>query len=468
MSTAAARRGSDVQMYRFLLTLAAVVLVAPPLAHADEVTAQIDALYARAIPADAPGGAVLVLRHGQVIARRAFGLASVELHVPMRPEQRFRIASISKQLTAVAILQLAEAGKLDLQAPISRYLHDAPAAWAKITVTALLNHTSGLVSPTDVAPELKLAITSAPTRAELRARLDPLPLHSPPGTAYAYNNWGYALLGQIIEHLTGQTYCDYLRTKLLGPLGMTQTRCRAGRTPIANLATGYDRTDDRALATAVEAPSQDPLTPAGGLISNVDDLARWTLALHGGRLVSPRSFALLTTATRLASGEEVPYGFGTRLRTVDGRALVVSNGDGPGFHSEIAVDRAADCVAIALYNFGPRYAYFSRRLLAIARGQPITLAPAVAVPPAALARFAGRYAGGDRTPRTIELDHGVLYSRGEGDRGRDALVAVAPQTFRLDDDDDTRLELIVERETVTGVRISTDGVVGEVIQRATH
>ena len=454
-----------------LFALAAFALgaaVLPRPAQADDAAAQVDALYAKVITAETPGGVVLVVRHGNVVARRAYGLANVELKVAMRPELRFRIASISKQITAVAILQLAEAGKLELQAPIGRYLRNAPAAWDAITVAELLDHTSGIVSPGDAAPELKSAITSVATGDELRALLDKQPLHSPPGTQHSYNNWGYALLGQILENLTGTPYCDYIPTKLLAPLGMVQTECLIARAPLADLVSGYDRNDDRSLATPHEALGKTPMVPAGGLVSNVDDLARWTLALHGGKLLTPQSYARLIAATKLPSGEDVPYGFGTRLRTVDGRALVVANGDGPGYHSEIAFDRACDCVAIALYNFGPRYAYFSRRLLAIARGAPIAPPRTVSVAPAALARFVGAYAGGGRSPRAIELDHGVLYMRTERDPVRDALVAVAPDVFRLADDDDTRLGFVASHGAVTGVRISTDGVSGNVVQQVTH
>lgn len=451
------------------LTLAAAVAgLSSPAARADDVVARIDNLYAKAIPADGPGGVVLVLRQGKVIARRAYGLANVELKVAMQPELRFRIASISKQVTAVAILQLVQAGAIDLEAPIGRYLRNPPASWAPITVAQLLNHTSGLVSPGDVTPELKLAITSAATGDELRKLLDAQPLHSTPGTQHSYNNWGYALLGQMIENLSGTPYCDYLRAKLLGPLGMTQTQCPAGRRPIAGVVSGYDRDDDRALATPHEPVSKAPLVPAGGLVSNADDLARWSLALHGGKLLSAEGYARLIAITHLPSGEDVPYGFGTRLRTQDGRPLVVSNGDGPGYHSEIAVDAASGCIVIALYNFGPRYQFFSRRLLAIARGQPIAPPATVAVPAHELAKLVGEYTGGGRSRRTIELDAGVLYSRRDGDPVRDPLVAVTGATFRLADDDDTRLTFVASRGEVTAMRIATDGMPGEVVQNRTR
>jgi D-alanyl-D-alanine carboxypeptidase len=213
------------------------------------------------------------------------------------------------------------------------------------------------------------------------------------------------------------------------------------------------------LATPPPPVSKAPLIPAGGLVSTADDLVRWTAALHAGKLLAPASYAKLCAATKLASGEVVPYGFGTRLRSVDGHALVVANGDGPGQHSELAFD--GETIAIALYNFGPRYAYVSRRLLAIARGAPIVEPPAI--PVTGLAKLAGAYAGGDRAPITVELERGALYLRRQGATTRDALIAIAPATFRVAGDD-TRYRFVAAGDKITGVRVSTDGSPGDTLQ----
>jgi len=388
-----------------IVAIALVLAVHAP-ARADvDVTAAIDRVFSQNLPAKGPGGVAVVMQHGKVVARRAYGLANVELGVAMQPEHRFRIASISKQLTAVAILQLVDAGKLDLKASITKYLPRPPAAWAAITVAQLLSHTSGLISGTDKPmPQVADALNQAATVAELRAILDKEPLHTKPGTEHAYNNWGYALLGQIIEQVTHTPYCDYIAKKLLVPLGMTHTTCAPARTVEPGLVNGYNRDYGRDLVQAPQLTLGAAVIPAGGWVSTVDDLARWSAGLHGGTLISKVSYAQMITPTVQANGTSVPYGFGTRLRTADGRELVLANGDFPGFHSEIAFDRTADCIAIVLFNTNAPYPFFTRRLLAIARGEPLPDPPAIHVIERELRRLVGSYSGGGAPTRYIELD----------------------------------------------------------------
>lgn len=423
--------------------------------------AALDRSFAGAIGPGSPGGVVVVIRHGRVVLKQAYGLASVELGTAMKVDDRFRIASISKQLTAVAVLQLVDEGKVDLGAPIGRYLHDAPKAWAQVTVAQLLSHTSGIVTRADAPPAVTAALDQATTLAGLRKILDAQPLHEAPGTRHAYNNWGYSLLAQLLEAESGQRYCDYVTQRLLAPLGMTRTECADTHAVVAGLVTGYGRSASHALVRPDDFPLNAPAAAAGGWVSTADDLAKWALALHGGKLLKPATYARLIAPTVLPGGEVVPYGLGTRLRTVDGRPIVAANGDVPGFHAEIAVDREADCIAVGLYNFQlynfrAPYFYFSRRLLAFARGQSHVEA---AVAADALARYVGSYSGPDqRSPhRQVQLEGGKLYSKEDGDPGRDELIPLGHGLFRFGEDDDTRLTFTSDHDAVTGVRIRVDG-----------
>jgi serine beta-lactamase-like protein LACTB len=403
---------------------------------------------------------VLLLRHGQVIARKAYGLANVELGAPMKVDDRFRIASISKQITAVAVLQLVDEGKIDLSAPIATYLRDAPKAWAAVTVAQLLSHTSGLATRMDAPPETAVALDKATTFDELRKLLDKLPPHTPPGTEHAYNNWGYALLAQMLERLTHKPYCDYVKQRLLAPLGMAHTECADTHAIVAGLVTGYGRAANHALILPDSFPLNAPLMPAGGWVSTVDDLAKWAIALHGGKLLKPDSYARMIAPAPLRDGHTVShYGLGTRIRTVDGRTIIAANGDVPGFHSEIAVDREADCIAIGLYNFElynfrAPYVYFSRRLLAFARGRPL---PELTAAADTLERYVGTYVAKDTARRQVTLEQGKLYSKEVGDPGRDELVPLGHGVFAFAEDDDTRLTFTDEHGAVTGVRITVDG-----------
>ena len=415
---------------KWLVVLALVVAVPAAADPIDKLFPYLDA--------KTPGAVVVLVNHGKVIARRAYGAADVELGVKMSAEQRFRIASISKQLTAVAILQLVDAGKLALDQPIHSYLPDAPAAWAPVTLAALLSHTSGLPSFVD-AKDIADAANGAQTYGELRALLDKKPLHTRPGTEHAYNNWGYAVLAQVLERATGQPYCAYVTQHLLAPLNMIHTVCATGGAVVAGLVNGYDRAYGREWIRPRGVVLEAALVSAGGWVSTVDDLAAWTTALTSGKLLKPETFAKLYVATSVAQGT-VPYSFGTRLRTEDGHALLLANGDLPGFHSEIAYDKDCDCAAISLFNWNAPYPFLTRRLLAIARGAPIHDPAPVKVSEAELARLVGTYRAGDHQPqRELVLDHGRLYCHDDGDPGRDALVPLGNNVFRYTIDDGNRL-----------------------------
>ena len=462
-------------MQRFGLPIALVLALstaaraqpAPAAAPSPPVSndaALVDRAVGKLVTPASPGAVVIVMRHGQVIARRAYGLASVELGVPMRIDHRFRIASISKQLTAVAILQLADAGAIELDAPLARYLKDTPPAWAKVTVAQVLSHTSGIPSMFDVPKPTADAIAAAPSYDAFRKLLDKLPMASKPGAKHTYNNWGYVLLAQLIEQHTGTPYCAYVAQKLLAPLGMTQTTCADLHVIVPGLVTGYGRDVNHRNILPDPFPLGGLLAPAGGWISTADDLARWAVALHGGKLLSPAAYQRMIAPTALAGagGKTVPYGFGTRTRTDDGRFIVAANGDVPGFHSEIAYDRACDCIAIGLYNFqlynfGSPYRFLSRRMLAIARGQPLPdLAPAP-MTDEARARLVGAYTSKGTSHRVIQLDGGVLYSKEDGDPGRDELVPLGNDVFAFGEDDDSRIAFLSENGTVTGLRFWMDG-----------
>jgi len=299
------------------LVIAILVAVVSP-ARADD---RVDRVMAN-LPAKGPAASVLVLHGGKVVARSSYGQANIELGVAATPDQRYRIASISKQLTAVAVVQLAERHQLDLDGSITRYLPNAPKAWAPITIAHLLTHTSGLLAHEDATPALRDSLNGSQTLAELRKLLDAQPVHDKPGVRYAYNNWAYGLLGQTIEVVTRTPYCTYMTTKLLAPVGMTHTTCAPGGTVVPGIVSGYNLDYARDLVTPHELFLGAALMPAGGWVSTVDDLAAWATALHHGKLISQASYARLVTAVRLSDNSTQPYGFGTRLRNIDGHDLV--------------------------------------------------------------------------------------------------------------------------------------------------
>jgi len=282
-------------------------------ASADSATAErVDALM-RDYAGAGPGASLLVLRDGQPVLRRGYGLAVVEAGTAATPQTNYRLASISKQFTAAAVLLLAQDGKLGLDDPIKRWLPSLPKAADAITLRQVLSHTSGLIDYEDVMP------AGFDDRERQMHDLDVLRVlenqdrtYFAPGQAYRYSNSGYALLALTVEQASGKRYADFLRERIFLPLGMRDTVAyERGVSEVAQRAYGYSFEQGRWTRTD-QSPTSAVLGD-GGIYSSIDDLARWDAALYDDRLLSDASRRLAFrphTPTDLA---DVAYGFGWRI-----------------------------------------------------------------------------------------------------------------------------------------------------------
>jgi serine beta-lactamase-like protein LACTB len=288
------------------------------------LAAQADARLSRWFDANQPGATVLLMQDGKVLFKKGYGLANVELNVAMQPDMVFRIGSVGKQFTAVAVMLLVEEGKVDLQAPISQYLENLPKAWKAVTVEQLLNHTSGIPNYTDTKAYWKhMREDFTPTQL-LETYVNDLSLDFEPGTQYRYTNTGYVLLGMLIEKVSGQPYARFMRKHLFEPLALKNTRYGTETELIPGMVSGYVQGPKPAAYISMTQPFS-----AGALVSNAEDLAQWTMALHDGKVVKPESLARMLTPTRLKNGKEIPYGFGLTFRQSQGDRLVGHGGDSP-------------------------------------------------------------------------------------------------------------------------------------------
>jgi len=270
---------------------------------------RIDALL-RPYSGAVPGAAVLVLRDRAPVFRRAYGMADLEHGVAASAATDYRLASMTKQFTAAAILLLAEDGRLSLDDPIRKWLPSLAPATAPMTVRELLTHTSGLIDYEDLIP--------ADTTQQLRDA-DVLRLlesqdrtYFAPGTSYRYSNSGYALLALIVARASGMDFATFLRQRIFLPLGMHGTVAyEAGVSSIAHRAYGYSASGnswtrtDQSLTSAVLGD--------GGVYSSIDDLAKWDAALYDGRLLRPASLRLAFTPATATEDPAVRYGFGWRI-----------------------------------------------------------------------------------------------------------------------------------------------------------
>jgi CubicO group peptidase (beta-lactamase class C family) len=395
---------------------------------------------------------VLVMKEGKVVFRRAYGLASVELKVPLQADMVFRIGSVTKQFTAAAVMGLVEEGKVELQAPIGRTLKELPAAWAKVTVEQLLNHTSGIPSYTN-DPSFFAGMREDLPPARLLERIKTKPMDFEPGASHQYNNSGYVVLGMLVEQVTGQAYGDFLQKRYFEPLGLKHTRSGLQAGLVSGLVSGYTSGPEPAPYISMSQPFA-----AGALLSTVDDLARWNEALQGGRVVKPESLARMMAPTRTRDGKAWPYGFGMWSLSFHGASYVLHNGRINGFSSLLLADPRSRTVAVILSNSDdlPVDAeYLGLRLLALAAGNPIPETRTVAVEAGKLARLAGSYrAEGAR--RTIRVEGGRLFSQVGGSPAAE-LLPVSETEFAFQDSD-TRLRFALQGDKVLGVhRADYDG-----------
>jgi CubicO group peptidase (beta-lactamase class C family) len=311
---------------RWLLLWSALVLpgCAPPQGN---TAAHIDALM-HAYSGAVPGACVLVLRDGVPVFRRAYGLANLEEHIPATPATNYRLASMTKQFTAAAILLLAEQGRLSLDDPVRKWLPSLPPAADAVTVRQLLTHTSGLLDYEDLIPA---ATTQQVHDADVLHLLESQnSTYFTPGTSYRYSNTGYALLALIVARASGEDFASFLRQRIFAPLGMRTTLAyEAGISTIDHRAFGYSyghgawQRTDQSVTSAVLGD--------GGVYSSIDDLAKWDAALYDGRLLSVASLRQAFTPATATDDPAVRYGFGWRISG----ATLWHSGETVGFRNVI-------------------------------------------------------------------------------------------------------------------------------------
>lgn len=232
-------------------------------------------------------GSVLVAENGVVIFKKGFGLASKEWNASNQPDTKFQIASLTKQFTAMIVMQLIEQRKISLDGKISDYLSDYPKdKGSRITIRHLLSHTSGIPNYTDLPGWSAMSRQSYAPTEFIKVFAD-LNLEFEPGSKFKYSNSGYYLLGVIIEKVTGKSFGKVLRENILSPLNMRNTGYASSRTVISNQAFGYERLP---AGLYEKAPYQDLSTAfsEGGMYSTVEDLYLWDRGLYSDSLLSAK------------------------------------------------------------------------------------------------------------------------------------------------------------------------------------
>jgi CubicO group peptidase (beta-lactamase class C family) len=296
------------------------------------LAARVDRLLADLAAQRAFSGSALLAREGRLLLSKGYGWADALLRLPNTPATRFRIASLTKQFTALAVLQLQELGRLKVTDPLAEYLETSPPQWAGITLHHLLTHTSGIVDY-DELPDWPTVQTKTWTPFELIGLFLDRPLLFAPGTGWSYSDSNYVLLGYVIERVSNLPYAQFLERHIFGPLGLRDTGYDAGHALAPRQATGYS-------SWGQVAPFQDMSVfyAAGALFSTVGDLWRWDEALRTGQpaLAAPATIRLLFqpyVRTQPDDPNSPAYGYGWVIDRLQGRRMLWHPGDVSGFHS---------------------------------------------------------------------------------------------------------------------------------------
>lgn len=291
----------------------------------------MDSLFAAYTGPTVPGASVVVIRDGQVVVRRAYGMADLERRIAATPETDYRLASVSKQFTAMAVMLLAKAGKLRYDQPIRDFLAELPPATQAVTVRHLLNHTSGIWDYEALIPETRTTQLNDGDVLTLVASRDSL--STPPGVAYCYSNSGYVLLGIIVARVSGMPFPEFVRTQVFAPLGMRSSVAHVeGVDTVPRRAYGYSPRSGSFVQTDQSVTSAT--LGDGGIYSNVDDLVLWDRALASGTLIDRATLTEATTPPVLPGGPS-EYGFGWFVDRYRGEKRWRHTGETSGFRNAI-------------------------------------------------------------------------------------------------------------------------------------
>jgi CubicO group peptidase (beta-lactamase class C family) len=424
-------------MYR-LPSLCLIATLLPPMLPASAadvppaqiLAPQIDAAVRNYYRPDGPGATIIVTYGGRTMFRQAYGLADVAAKTPMTPETVLRIASVTKQFTAVAVLMLEEEGRLALTDDVTKHLPGYPASGRKVTIEHLLTHTSGIPNYTAL-PDARAVRLRDMTVQQMIDRFKDLPLEFEPGSRFAYSNSGYFLLGAIIEKVSGQPFATFLERRIFLPLGMQDTAYEGHERRPAPHATGYSGGPGGFVAA--ERNSMTQPYAAGGLVSTVDDLARWDAAIADGKLLKAATWQRAFTPYALTTGKSAGYGYGWGINELLGQPAVSHSGGIDGFSSHAMFLPRQRLFVAVLQNADSRLVdpdVPARKAAAIVLGKPYPERTPAALDASVLQAFVGRYGSGGKTTHTVRLVDGALVLQRGGPVRR--LLPYSPTGFMVE------------------------------------
>ncbi len=446
------KKGSHRAMAKLLLSLGVVFILmvssgaAPAAAAPDDIAARVDAYMNAAQKLKWFSGSILLAKGGQVLVSKGYGMADYELDVANTPQTKFRLGSVTKQFTAMAVMELQEKGLLRVEDPVKKFLPDYPNG-DKITIRHLLTHTSGIPNFTDF-PDY-VTTMALPTPAEkIVERFKDKPLEFAPGEKFKYSNSGYILLGYLIEKISGKSYEAFLKENIFDRLNMNDSGYDHNNTVLHNRASGYDLSGGE-IRNSQYVDMSIPFA-AGALYSTVEDLYKWDRALDTEKLLKKGSLDEMFTPFKNN------YAYGWFIGEFNGHKRVSHAGGVNGFSTDIARYVSDDACVIVLNNFGTGFTgKISQALAAILFGEKYELPQekkVAKVDPKIYDAYIGKYQG-PMGILTISKENDRLYAEIGG-----------RQKFELLPESDTKFFLEIADIQISFVRDSQ----GKVTQLVLH
>jgi CubicO group peptidase (beta-lactamase class C family) len=372
----------------FVMLALCVWQITPAMADNSALSKQLDHLLSNTFKQNKPGAAVLVAKGDEIILHRAYGMANLEHQIPLTIDMHFRIASLTKQFTTMAVLKLEQQGKLSFSDPVTKYLPGYTTAGHTVTIEQLATNTSGI--PDFTTFDGFEAVEKKHTSLErLIAYFSDKPFEFSPGDENRYSSSNFVLLGKVIEVVSGQSYMEYLSSVFLKPLGMRNTHYGSVSKVLPGRVQGYEKHNDE----FINAPHLSMTVPhaAGALRSTTMDLYRWQRALVKGELFSESLLSRAWSQKQLNNGTLSNYGYGWNIGELDGEKTVAHSGGIKGFSAFSVLLPDKDIHVIMLSNLASvRLPPLAAKLIQIVQGK--AAAPSkLSVPDNLLTRLPGDY-----------------------------------------------------------------------------
>ncbi len=400
------------------------------------------------------GLSVAVAHEDRLLHARGYGYADLERQIPATAGTVYGIGSMTKQFTAVAVMQLVKQGVVGLDDKLWKYLPDGGGLQPPVTIRHLLNHTGGIRGEADLEMLMQGASESVRSRTSILDRLSDELFDSPPGHVWRYSNLGYYVLGMLIERVTGDTYANHIKRSVLDRAGLSATWCGSREVPSDRLAKGY--TDRAGCFATVEMPSMKQTFSSGALYSTVEDLWQWQNALIEGRVIEPETYQRMTTPEALDTGEQLGYGYGFFIGSCGCHREISHDGTTGGYSSQLAYYPTARLTVVVLTNSESHEAeriekHITREVL----GVPEPTIKQLPLSANELTAYTGTYLyKGLQIPVYVESQRLMVRTPG---RKLVTLVYQGDHTFGQEDDASVCFEFTVHSEHADGFVVLREG-----------